>query len=107
MLALHDATTAGRNSKKSDYSLTQRMFSVDLKRKVLKCQYKACAKFETFHTIINISRAPKCRLLTFEILSAMDDCLRNDDELTANKLYTKLLEQCANFPDVSLSMIKG
>ena len=41
MLALHDAMTAGRNSKKSDYSLMQRMFSVDLKRKVLKCQYKA------------------------------------------------------------------
>ena len=65
-----------------------------------------CAKFETFHTIRSISRAPKCRLLTSEILSAMDDCLRNNDELTANKLY-KLLEQCANFPDVSLSMIKG
>lgn len=49
---------------------------------------RSCAKFEKMHTIKDISRAPKCRLLTPEMLSAMDNCLRNDDELTASKLKT-------------------
>lgn len=67
---------------------------------------RLCAKFEKMHTIKDISRAPKRRLLTPEMLSAMDNCLRNDDELTASKLKTKLLERCTNLPDVSLSTIK-
>ena len=65
---------------------------------------RLCSKFEKFHTIRDISRAPKHILLTTEMLSAMDNCLRNEDELTAaSKLKTKLLQQCVNFPDVSLS----
>ena len=67
---------------------------------------RLCVKFEKMHTIKDISRAPKRRLLTPEMLSAMDNCLRNDDQLTASKLKTKLLERCTNLPDVSLSTIK-
>ena len=65
-----------------------------------------CVKFEKMHTIRDISRAPKHRLLTPEMLSAMEGCLRNDDKLTASKLKTKFLERCTNFPDLSLSTIK-
>ena len=56
----------------------------------------------------DISGVPKHQWLTPEILSAiLDDCLRNDNELTASKLKAKFLQQYANFHDVSLSKLKG
>lgn len=67
---------------------------------------RLCAKFEKLHTIQDLPRASKRRLLTPEMLSTMDENLRNDDELTARKMKAKLQEQCANFPDVSLATIK-
>ena len=36
----------------------------------------------------------------------MEDCLQNDDKLTARKLKVKLSEKFENFPEVSLSTIK-
>ena len=46
------------------------------------------------------------RLLTTEMLSTMEDCLLNDDELSARKLKVKLSEKFENFPKVPLSTIK-
>ena len=76
---------------------------VEVSIRSLQC---LCAKFKKMHTIKDMSRASKCRLLTPEMLSAMDNCLRNDNELKASKLKTKLLERCTNLPDVPLTMIK-
>ena len=36
----------------------------------------------------------------------LEDCLRNDDEMMAKKLKTKLSEKITNFPNVSLATIK-
>lgn len=63
-------------------------------------------KFKKFHTIRDLHRAPKKRLLTTEMMAAIEDNLRNDDELTATKLKRKLSEKFTTFPDVSISTIK-
>ena len=63
-------------------------------------------KFDRFHTVENLPRVARPRLLTSEMLSTMNDLLRNDDELTARRLSDKLHEEYANLPDISLSTIK-
>ena len=68
--------------------------------------YRLCDKFQTRHTVRDIPRATRPRLLTKEMLSTMEDCLRSDDELTARRLKAKLREKFENFPEVSLSTIK-
>ena len=72
----------------------------------LRSLQRLCAKFEKLHTIQDLPRAPKPQLLTAEILSDMDQSLRNNNELTAKNLKAKLSERCTNFPDVSLSTIR-
>lgn len=72
----------------------------------LRSLQRLCSKFEKMHTIKDLPRAPKRRLLTTEMLSDMDECLRDNDELTAKKLKDKLIERCTNFPDVSLPTIR-
>ena len=67
---------------------------------------RLCAKFEKMHTIQDLPRAFKHRMLTPQMLSAMDESLSNDDELTARKLKARLREQFTELPDVSLSTIK-
>ena len=64
------------------------------------------AKFKKFHTIRDLHRTPKKRLLTPEMMAEIEDSLRNDDELMARKLKRKLSEKFTNFPDVSISTIK-
>ena len=49
-------------------------------RESLQCLY---AKSEKMHTIQDLSEVPKRQWLTPEMLSTMDEWLRNDDELTA------------------------
>ena len=72
----------------------------------LRSLQRLCAKFKRTRTIRDLHRAPKRRLLTPEMLSAMDESLHNDDELTVRKLKARLRERFANLPDVSLSTIK-
>lgn len=67
---------------------------------------RLCSKFDKKHTIRDLPRATKPRLLTPEMLSTIEDFLRKDDELTARKLREKLCEKFMNFPDVSLTTIK-
>ena len=64
------------------------------------------AKFKKFHTIRDLHRAPKKRLLTVEMMEAIDNYLRNDDELTVSKLKRKLSEDFTSFPRISISTIK-
>ena len=54
---------------------------------------RLCAKFKEMGTIQDIPRTFKCQVLNPQMPSAMDQCLRNDDELTARKLKTRLHEQ--------------
>ena len=63
-------------------------------------------KFQTVHTIQDLPRATRPRLLTREMVLAMEDLLRNDDEMIARRLKTKLSENFLTFPDVSLATIK-
>ena len=64
------------------------------------------SKLQKVHTVRDLPRATRPRLLTAEMVSALEDCLRNDDEITVRKLNTKLGENFINFPNVSLSTIK-
>ena len=67
---------------------------------------RLCAKFQLKHTIQDLPRALKSRLLTPQKVTTMEESLRNDDELTSRKLKCKLQEKFADLPDVSLSTIK-
>ena len=68
--------------------------------------YSTSAPNSKFHTIRDLHRTPRKRLLTAEMMAAIEDSLRNDDELTARKLRRKLSEMFPDFPDVSISTIK-
>lgn len=73
----------------------------------LRSLYYLSAKFKKFHTIRDLHRTPRKRLLTAEMMTAIENSLRNDDELTARKLRRKLSEMFPDdFPDVSISTIK-
>ena len=63
-------------------------------------------KFHTVHTIRDLPRATRPRILTRKMVLAMEDLLRNDDEMTARRLKTKLSKNFSTFPDVSLAIIK-
>ena len=67
---------------------------------------RLCVKFQIMHTIQDLSRNFKARLLTPEVVATIEDSMRNDDELVARKLKCKLGEKFAELPDVSLSTIK-
>ena len=67
---------------------------------------RLCMKFEKMHIIQDLPRKPRPQLLTEEMLSAMDQILREDDEATARRLRAMLCEKFASFPEVSLGTIK-
>ena len=58
------------------------------------------------HTIQDLPRKTRPRLLTEEMLSAMDQMLREDDEATARRLRATLCEKFPSSPEVSLPTIK-
>ena len=63
-------------------------------------------KFQRTHSIHDLPRAAKPRLITAEMLNSIDIYLRNDVELKARKLVIKLGKDCGDLPDVSNSTIK-
>ena len=67
---------------------------------------RLCVKFQLMHTVQDLPRAPKPRLLTPEMVATIEESLRNDDELTSRKLKQKLGENFAELPDVSLATIR-
>lgn len=90
------------------YSLRdiQRRLSEEGTEVTLRSLQRLREKFQRKHTIQDLPRGTKPRLLTTEMLSAMENYLRNDDELTARKLKGKLSENFEGFPEVSISTIK-
>ena len=64
------------------------------------------AKFSKYHTIQDLTRAHKIKLLTANMMGTIEESLRSNDELTARKLRTKLSETFPNAQEVSLSTIK-
>ena len=67
---------------------------------------RLCVKFQIMHTVQDLPRNFKARLLTPEVVATIENSMRNDDELTARKLKCKLGEKFPELPDVSLSTIK-
>ena len=65
-----------------------------------------CVKFEKMHTIQDLPRKTRPWLLTEEMLSAMDQILREDDEATARRLRATLCDKFPSSPEVSLATIK-
>ena len=94
-------TRLGYSLREVQRRLSQEGFAVSV-----RSLQRLCSKFNKKHTIRDLPRATKPRLLTPEMLSTIEDCLRNDDELTARKLKAKLCEKFTNFPDVSIATIK-
>ena len=94
--------------RRQGYSLSEirnRLDEEDIDVSIRNLQ-RLCVKFDRFHTVENLPRVARPRLLTSEMLSTMNDLLKNDDELTARHLSDKLHEEYANLPDISLSTIK-
>ena len=58
------------------------------------------------HTIQDLHRASKPRILTPEMVTVMEESLTSDDKMTARKLKNKLGEKFVELPEVSLSTIK-
>ena len=71
----------------------QRRLSEEGTEVKLRSLYRLCDKFQTRHTVRDIPRVTRPRILTKEMLSTMEDCLRSDDELTARRLKAKLREK--------------
>ena len=69
-------------------------------KKLHSLQY-LLVKFLKFQTVKDLPRARRPRLLTSDIMNAIEDSLRANDELTARKLKKKLAGIFPNFPDVS------
>ena len=63
-------------------------------------------KFQSFHTINDLAKRRKPRLLMKEMMNTIEQSLKSDDELTARKLKAKLAGEFPNLPNVSLATIK-
>ena len=94
--------------KRQGYSLQviRQRLSKERNMVSLRSLQRLWSKFQKVHTVRDLPRATRPRLLTAEMVSVLEDCLRNDDEMTARKLKTKLGENFNNFPNVSLATIK-
>ena len=64
------------------------------------------AKSQKFHTIEDLPRARRARLLNDDMINALEESLRADDELTARKLREKLTRVFLNLSNVAISTIK-
>lgn len=63
-------------------------------------------KFQRFHTIKDLARATRPRILTDRMMNTIEESLQGNDELTARRLKAKLDDRFVDLPDVSLSTIK-
>ena len=63
-----------------------------------------CHKFQNFHTVHDLTKTTKSRLLTKEMMNTIEQSLKSDDEMTARKLRTKLAEEFSNLPNVSATI---
>ena len=72
----------------------------------LRSLQRLCHKFESFHTVHDLAKTRKSKLVMKEMMNAIEQSLKNDDELTARKLRTKLAGDFPNLPNISLAKIK-
>ena len=108
----HGMSSSG-NSQASNISKASRVFYQEHSQVTqeegtevsLRTLQRLCLKFQTVHTIEDLPRGRCPRILTVEMGAMMEQCLRNDDELTARKLKALLTIW---YPDlkVSLSTVK-
>ena len=83
--------------------LTRRGYTVDAIHKRLEEErtyvnvrsiQRLLAKFKLYHTINDLKRKPRRRLLSPEMIDHVENLLQSDDELTARKLRDDL---CGNY----------
>jgi len=92
----------------SGYSLSdirRRLNDEEIEITLRSLQYFV-AKFMKFHTIKDLPKAHRPRLLNNDMINAIEDSLRSDDELTARKLKETLARVFPNLPNVSISTMK-
>ena len=63
-------------------------------------------KFLVYHTIQDLAKAHRQRLLASSMMDATEESLRSDNEPTSRKLREILAGKFPNLPNVSLSTIK-
>jgi len=94
---------------RSGYSLSdikQRLEDEEVEVTLRSLQY-LLLKFLKYHTVQDLPRAQRPKLLTADMMNAIDYSLKADDELTARKLKEKLAGIFGpNLPNVSISTIK-
>ena len=93
---------------RSGYSLRdiQRRLREEETEVTLRSLQRLRLKFQSFHTVNDLAKRRKPRLLTKEMMSTIEQSLKSDDELTARKLKAKLAEEFHSLPNVSLATIK-
>ena len=62
-------------------------------------------KFQTHHIIKDLPRRKRPKKLSEEMIALLDDMLKDDDEMTARRIWCKLTEKFGDF-QVSLSNMK-
>ena len=73
----------------------------------LRSLQRLCTKFQRMHTMQDLHRISKRKILIPEMEVVMEESLRRDDEMTARKLKRMLGEKFVELPNVSLSTIKS
>ena len=93
---------------RSGYSLRdiQRRLREEETEVTLRSLQRLRHKFQRFHTVNDLAKRRKPRLLTKEMMNTIEQSLKSDDELTARKLKAKLAEEFHSLPNVSLATIK-
>ena len=93
---------------RSGYSLPeiQRRLREEETEVTLRSLQRLRRKFQRFHTVYDLSKAKKPRLLTQEMMNAIEHSLNSDDEMTASRIRVKLAGEFPNISDVSLATIK-
>ena len=93
---------------RSGYSLPeiQRRLREEETEVTLRSLQRLRRKFQRFHTVYDLSKAKKPRLLTQEMMNAIEHSLNSDDEMTASRLRAKLAGEFPSISDVSLATIK-
>ena len=71
----------------------------------LRSLYRLQKKFCRFHTISDLPRRKRSRKITREMAGMIDDMLKDNDELTARQIRSKLEEQFSHL-SVSFATVK-
>lgn len=63
--------------------------------------YRLCKKFHDSHTVLDLPRQKRRHIISSEMAAIIDDMLKENDELTARQIRSKLQEK---YPSLSVSL---